>query len=161
MVASTRTVRTIGVALALAAALLVSACGGGSTDADVSAASSAATSTGGANTLLDAESQTVLDQELSYPKKQPAQVSSSIIELQPGQETGWHKHRTPMFVYVLEGTITVEYDAGVTNEYPAGTAMMEAVGVWHNGTNKGTEPVKMLVVNIGAKGVKNTVQRDG
>jgi quercetin dioxygenase-like cupin family protein len=64
-----------------------------------------------------------------------------------------------MYAYILEGTLTVEYDAGVTKEYPAGTALMEAQGVFHNGTNKGDSTVRVLVVNMGAKGVKNSVER--
>jgi quercetin dioxygenase-like cupin family protein len=139
---------------------LLTACGGGSTDASGSP-SAAASSTAGAKqqSLLDAQQLTVLDQPIKYPVKKPAQVSSSIVQLEPGQETGWHRHKVPMYAYVLEGTITVEYDAGVVKEYPAGTALMEAQGVWHNGTNKGDVPVRILEVNIGAKGVKNTVER--
>ena len=101
--------------------------------------------------LLDAQRLTVLDQPLRYPKKGAAQVSSSIVTLEPGQETGWHRHAAPMYAYVLEG--------GVVKDYPAGTALLEAVGTWHNGTNKGTSPARVLVVNMGAKGVKNTVKR--
>lgn len=125
----------------------------------MSAVATASAAGADSDVLLDAQSATVLDQQIAYPKKRPAQVSSSIVELQPGQETGWHKHKVPMYVYVLEGTVTVEYDAGVTKEYPAGTAVLEAVDVWHNGTNKGTDPVRMLVVNMGAKGLRNTVER--
>lgn len=151
--------RAVGAAAALASVMLVSACGGSTSDAAVSAAVSSSAGGAASKVLLDAQSGTVLDQRITYPKNKPAQISSSIVELEPGQETGWHKHRTPMYVYVLEGTVTVEYDAGVTKEYPAGTAIIEAVDVWHNGTNKGTDPVRMLVVNLGAKGVKNTVER--
>jgi quercetin dioxygenase-like cupin family protein len=143
----------------LTAALLLSGCGGSSGDATSSTAAAPASSTGNSQILLDGQQLTVLDQQISYPKKKPAQVSSSIVTLEPGQETGWHKHRTPMFAYVLEGTLTVEYDAGVTKEYPAGTAFMEAQGVWHNGTNKGDQTAHILEVNMGAKGVKNSVNR--
>lgn len=161
MITRTSRRRRLALAGALAATLLaLTACGGGS-DAAPSASSSgsAAASAASRQTLLDAQQLTVLDQQIKYPKKTPALISSSIVQLEPGQETGWHKHNAPMFAYVLEGTISVEYDAGVTKEYPAGTALMEAQGVWHNGTNKGDAPVRVLVVNMGAKGVKNTVER--
>jgi quercetin dioxygenase-like cupin family protein len=160
MVRSPRSLRAVVAAAVVGSVLLLAGCGGSSSEAEVSVAASASAAGGtDSNVLLDAESGTVLDQRITYPRNKPAQVSSSIVELEPGQETGWHKHKAPMYVYVLEGTVSVEYDAGVTKEYPAGTAMVEAVDVWHNGTNKGTEPVRMLVVNIGAKGVKNTVER--
>jgi quercetin dioxygenase-like cupin family protein len=144
----------------LAALVLLTGCGGGSSDA-AGSSSAAPTSTAGAITqsLLDKQQLSVLDQPITYPTKKPAQVSSAIIRLEPGQETGWQKHKAPMFAYVLEGTLTVEYDAGVVKEFPAGTAFMDAQNVWHNGTNKGNSPVRLLVVNMGAKGVKNTIDR--
>jgi hypothetical protein len=53
----------------------------------------------------------------------------------------------------------VEYDAGVTKEFPAGTAFMQAQGVWNNSTNKADQAAHVLLVNLGAKGVKSTVKR--
>ncbi len=137
---------------------LLAGCGGGSESAASGSASGDAGAPG-SQVLLDKQQLTILDQQVVYPKKKPAQITSSIILLEPGQETGWHKHQVPMYAYMLEGTLTVEYDAGVTKEYPAGTALMEAQGVFHNGTNKGDTPVRVLVVQMGAKGVKNTVER--
>ena len=145
--------------LVLATSALLAGCGGSAAPAETGAAPTGAAAPGGSQVLLDAQRLTVLDQPLRYPKKGAAQVSSSIVTLEPGQETGWHRHAAPMYAYVLEGTITVEYDGGVVKDYPAGTALLEAVGTWHNGTNKGTSPARVLVVNMGAKGVKNTVKR--
>lgn len=142
------------------AVALLSGCGGGSAETSASgSASGSAAAAAGKQVLLDSQQLTVLDQPIAYPRKGSAQVSSAIVSLEPGQETGWHKHKVPMFAYVLEGTISVEYDAGVTKEYPAGTAIMEAQGVWHNGTNKGDAPVRILTVFMGAKGSRNTVER--
>ncbi|MDO8309681.1 MAG: cupin domain-containing protein [Actinomycetota bacterium] len=151
--------RRAAVALGAAGILLVSGCSGDSEATDASATASGASAPAGQQVLLDAQRLTVLDQQIVYPKKVPAQVTSSLIELQPGQETGWHRHNVPMYAYIMDGTLTVEYDAGVTNVYPAGTALMEAQGVFHNGTNKGEDPVRILVVYFGAKGAKNTVER--
>lgn len=141
----------------VAALVLLAGCGGGSDAA--SADSSASPGAVGSEVLLNKQQVTILDQPIVYPKKKAAQVSSSIVLLEPGQETGWHKDGVPMYAYVLEGTLTVEYDAGVTKEYPAGTALMEAQGVFHNGTNKGDSQVRVLAVYMGAKGVKNSVER--
>ena len=139
--------------------VLLAGCGGGSDAAATNPAASGSAGSAGNQVLLDKQQLTILDQPINYPKKKPAQISSSIVLLEPGQETGWHRHGTPMYAYILEGTLSVEYDAGVTKEYPAGTALMEAQGVFHNGTNKGDAPVRVLVVNMGAKGVKNSVER--
>ena len=156
---STRVRLAGAVSVLVIAAVALTACGGGDADPSAPASGSAGASSASRQTLLDAQQLTVLDQPVKYPKKKPAQVSSSIVQLEPGQETGWRKYNAPTYAYVLEGTISVEYDAGVTKEYPAGTALMEAEGVWQNGTNKGDQPVRMLLVNMGAKGVKNTVER--
>ena len=154
-----------GVAAVLLAATTLAACGGSSDGTSATPAATGGSAVGaevgaGAETLLEAQALTVLDQPIAYPKKKAAQVSSSIVQLEPGQETGWHKHNVPLYAYVLEGAVTVEYDAGVVKVYPAGTALMEAQGVWHNGTNQGDTVVRILTVYLGAKGVKNTVERD-
>ncbi len=148
-------------AAGVSVALLLAGCGGGAEEAPTTAAASgsAAAPPAGTEVLLDAVGVTVLDQTIAYPKKKPAQVSSSIVTIEPGQETGWHRHNVPMFAYVMEGTLTVEYDAGVTKEFAPGTAFMEAQGVFHNGLNRGEDAVRVLVVFMGAKGAKNTVQR--
>lgn len=108
--------------------------------------------------LLTQQQADVLDQILTYPSTSQAQVSSSIITIPVGMETGLHKHDAPMYAYVLTGQLTVTYDGGVIKTYKAGEAIMEAVGTAHNGQNTGTVPVEVLVVNIGADGVANTVK---
>jgi quercetin dioxygenase-like cupin family protein len=149
--------------LVLAAAMsLVLLAGCGSDDAAPAAsgeATAAAEGSASRQVLLDAQELDALDQQVSYPKKTPAQVSSELITLEPGQETGWHRHRVPVYYYVMEGTLTVEYDAGVVKTYPAGTAYLEAEDVWHNTTNAGEDAVRMLAVYMGAEGAKNTVER--
>ncbi len=146
------------IALALIGTL-VTACGG---DDDTVAPSpdspTTAKSTGTQQLMIDQEI-TVLDQKLVYPKKGRAQVSSMISTLEPGQETGWQLHRVPVYVYVLSGTYTVEYEAGVTKEFSAGSSTMQAIKANYNGINKGEDAVQLLTVFIGSKGKKNTVSR--
>lgn len=109
----------------------------------------------GPTSLLEGQRLTVLDQRIRYPKRTPVEVSSEIRVIEPGQETGWRRNRVPSYVYVLEGSITMDYDNGVTREFTAGDAYMEAQGVWHNGTNKSTEAVRLLSVHLGARGLEN------
>jgi quercetin dioxygenase-like cupin family protein len=105
--------------------------------------------------LLDKQTTTVLDQLLTYPSSGQAQVSSAVLTFAPGATTGMHRHDAPLYMYVLEGTITVTYEGGVVKEYSAGQAILEAVGTAHNGANLTDAPVKLLVVNMGAEGVAN------
>jgi quercetin dioxygenase-like cupin family protein len=62
-----------------------------------------------------------------------------------------------VFVYVLEGTLTVQADGGQPREYPAGKAFMEDINHWHQAFNKGTAPVKILVVFMGEEGKPTTI----
>jgi len=102
-------------------------------------------------TLLDAVDQTILGQQFVYPTGGPAQVSASIVTLQPGEETGWHHHNTPLVGYILEGTLTVDYGEDGTRTYETGDAIA------HNGSTEGDSRVQVLAVNIGSEGIDNTV----
>ncbi|MDA3022487.1 MAG: cupin domain-containing protein [Actinomycetota bacterium] len=145
-----------------ASLLLIAGCGSGG-EAAVSTAPGvvilATAAAGDPDVLLDAQALTVLDQPVRYPKKKAAEISSAILALDPGQETGWHKYRTPLYAYILEGTLTVEYDAGVVKEFAAGTALVDAMNVWLNSSNRTDGPVRVLMVHLGAAGITNSVQR--
>ena len=137
----------------------MSACGGGGDPAATSSDMPSTVEVTGTQQLMIDQEITVLDQKLVYPKKGVAQVSSAVTTLEPGQETGWQLHPVPVFVYVLSGTYTVEYEAGVTKEFPAGSSIMQATKTNYNGINKGEETVQLLTVFMGAQGKRNTVMR--
>ncbi len=99
--------------------------------------------------LLD-ETKTNLGQPLQYPQDDQAQITSMIVSLMPGEETGMHRHPNPTYGYVLEGEVTVTYPDEVSKTYRQGEAMLEAVNVWHNGKNTGSVPLRILAVFIGA-----------
>jgi quercetin dioxygenase-like cupin family protein len=139
-------------AIAVAAVLLaLQACG---TDNDSSATSEDATQR--VEVLLDAVDETILGQQFVYPTDGSTQVSVSIVTLQPGEETGWHHHNTPLVGYILEGTLTVNYGDDGTRTYETGDALVEAIDVSHNGSTEGDARVQILVVNVGSEGIDNT-----
>lgn len=111
----------------------------------------------GVEVLLSKAMATTLGQPLVYPESTPAQLSSSILTLAPGQQTGWHLHDAPLYFYVMSGSVEVSYEGGITKTYDAGTAVIEAIETPHNGRNPGATDTVVLVVNIGAEGVPNTV----
>ena len=113
--------------------------------------------TGTATTALLDSGKTVLGQTFSYSTKTPAKVTSEIIALAPGAETGWHKHEVPLFGYVLDGELSVDYGADGTRVYRKGEAFIEAIGIPHNGRNTGPGEVRLLAVFMGADGVPDTV----
>jgi quercetin dioxygenase-like cupin family protein len=105
--------------------------------------------------------ETVLGQTISYPAGKPAKVTAAIITMLPGEATGWHQHDVPMFDYILEGEVTVDYGAQGTRVYRTGEAVMEAIAVAHNGRNTGSGPARILAVFMGADSVPNTVLLKG
>ena len=100
--------------------------------------------------------QTVLGQPIVYPTEAPAKVAALVVTMQPGEETGWHQHDVPMFGYVLEGEVTVDYGAKGTRVYRRGDAIVEAIDVPHNGRNTGSGEARILAVFMGANGVPDT-----
>ena len=112
--------------------------------------------------LLQAQRLNVLEQQIIYPTQQPAEVTSVISVLQPGEETGWHKHMVPLHAYVMEGTTTMELEINggtQTRNFSKGDAWVGAADVWHNASNKTDQPVAVFVVFMGANGLENTIRR--
>lgn len=110
-------------------------------------------------TLLET-SQTILGQSIAYPTQGAAKVTAVVVAMQPGEETGWHRHDVPMFGYILEGEITVDYGAHGTRVYRQGDAAMGAIDLAHNGRNTGSGVARILAVFMGADGVPDTVKAD-
>jgi quercetin dioxygenase-like cupin family protein len=102
----------------------------------------------------------IVDQAIAYPPGTP-KVTSAIVVIPPGKETGWHTHEVPLYVYVLEGVVTVDYGSKSTKAYEAGETFMEAMNWPHNGMNKGTVPVRILVVYMGSEEKTNTASAPG
>lgn len=109
--------------------------------------------------ILDNQELTALDQRITYPKKKPARISSETVVLEAGEQTGWQRHRIPVYVHVLSGTYTVDYGEGALVEYPEGSAFVQATKTDYNGSNVGEEPVSVLHVYMGAKGIRDVIER--
>ena len=66
-------------------------------------------------------------------------------------------HPVPSANYVLEGEVTIELDDHRHLTYRAGQAFVGAVQTWHNASNRGTIPAKVLVVFAGKEGQLVTI----
>lgn len=111
---------------------------------------------------LHAESQVVVKPVLSttvtssgqpivLPQKD-AQVVVSTYEIAAGAALPEHKHPFPRYGYVLTGNLRVINDeTGKTEDYKTGDFILESVGQWHRGINTGSEPLKLLVIDIREK----------
>lgn len=98
----------------------------------------------------------VVGETIRYPAGQ-AHVTAAIVTLAPGERTIVHKHGVPMFAYILEGEITVDYGDKGRRTYRPGDALMEAMDVAHFGENTGTQPMRLVAVYMGAKGASDVV----
>jgi quercetin dioxygenase-like cupin family protein len=100
---------------------------------------------------------TVTGEPIRYPTGAPAQLTAFEITLQPGQQTGWHTHPVPLFGYILEGELTVDYGAKGLRTYRKGDGLAEAMNEAHNGRNLGQSPVTILAVFAGMEGLPASV----
>ena len=101
-------------------------------------------------------STTVLGEPLRYPSGTP-HVTSAIVTLAPGAHTILHKHGVPMFAYILDGEITVDYGKHGKRTYRKGQSLMEAMHIAHFGENTGTEPMRLIAVYMGSKRAKDVI----
>ena len=99
---------------------------------------------------------TIIDQPIAYPAGTP-KVTAAIVTIPPGGQTGWHLHEVPLFAYILEGEITLDYGEKGIKTAKAGDSMLEAMNWAHNGMNKGDVPLRILAVYMGADGLANAV----
>ncbi len=107
--------------------------------------------------LLLSTQQTVIGQPISYPTGSPAKVTAATVTMMPGQSTGWHKHDVPLFGYMLDGEITVDYGPKLGKKiYRKGDTLMEAIREPHDGTATSPKPASILVFFAGAERIKNT-----
>ncbi len=100
---------------------------------------------------------TVTGEPIRYPTDAPARLTAMEITLEPGQQTGWHTHPVPVFGYILDGELTVDYGAKGLRTYVKGEGLAEAMNEAHDGRNTGPGPVRILALFIGAEGLQASV----
>lgn len=100
---------------------------------------------------------TAVGEEIAWPTSGKANVDAMLVTIAPGEKTQLHRHGVPLFVYVLDGELEVDYEGVGRKEYKAGMSFLEAMGVTHTGINTGTAPVRILAVYMGAEGLQNVI----
>jgi hypothetical protein len=94
----------------------------------------------------------------------PLFVTGSTVELAAGGQTGREQFRVPTFIYVIEGILTTDYEAGPigikgAQYHAAGQSFMDQGGWWHNHMNKSDKPVKYLMLHLGYPGRPDPIQK--
>ena len=93
----------------------------------------------------------------------PVAISGATVALEPGGQTGRQRFAVPTYLYVIEGALTTEYEAGPDGTrgaqyHAAGQSFVDPGGIWHNHRNGTSTPLKYLIVHIGYPGAP-TVQQ--
>jgi quercetin dioxygenase-like cupin family protein len=100
-------------------------------------------------------SETVLGEEFFYPEGR-ARITAAVVTVPPGAVLPPHLHPVPLFAYVLQGELIVDYGSEGERVYRSGDSLVEAYDWPHQGRNGGRGIVKILVVYAGAEGVPDS-----
>jgi quercetin dioxygenase-like cupin family protein len=94
----------------------------------------------------------------------PLLLTGGTVELAAGGQTGRQQFRVPTYIYVLEGVLTTDYEAGPVGikgaqYHSAGQSFMDNGGWWHNHANRSSKPVRYLMLHLGYPGRPDPVQK--
>jgi len=108
-------------------------------------------------TMTDVSKDSVTDagEPIIYLNTPNPEISSNIMTIPAGTTTEWMVHPVQGYVYVLEGTLIVEFEDGARKEFKAGQGFPQARSKWHRGRNDGKGVVRFLAVFFGGKDVPN------
>ena len=108
-------------------------------------------------TPLTSKTTTASGQLITLPQKN-VEVQVSRYQIAPGATLPVHKHPFPRYAYVEQGRLKVtNVGTGASNTYKSGDFIIEMIGQWHQATNIGADPVKLLVIDQVEQGAKNTI----
>lgn len=104
--------------------------------------------------VISTSNETIAGEPLAYPATPEPEVMSALFTMEPGEQSEWMVHPVQGFLYVLEGTLTVEFaEDGSRQSFEAGTAFLQTRTKWHRGRNDGDTTMRFLAVFIGARSV--------
>lgn len=108
-------------------------------------------------TPVSQDSVTIAGEPELYLNTPEPQVTSVVFTFPPGSVSQWMTHPAPAYVYVLEGTLVVEFEDGSRQTFHAGQGFLQCRSKWHRGRNDSSQTMRFLAVFFGAKGVPNVV----
>jgi len=94
----------------------------------------------------------------SYRTEVPLAMSGQKVEIAGGGETARQMFLVPAFIYVLDGVLTVDSEAGATGvkglQYYAGgqAVALPPTGTWLYFYNSGQDPVTFIVLYVAPPG---------
>lgn len=89
---------------------------------------------------------TISGQPITVPVN--PKMQASIITIEPGKSLPVHKHPYIRYAYVQKGELDVTLvDEKKSVHFKAGDAFAEIIDGWHFGTNNGSVPTQLLVID--------------
>ena len=85
-----------------------------------------------------------------FPKDDQLEARVLTATVQPGATSPWHTHPAPVAVYVIEGTITLEFDGREPVTKKAGEALLEPANVKVRAANHGQTPTRVVIFQVSA-----------
>jgi quercetin dioxygenase-like cupin family protein len=96
--------------------------------------------------------------QIVYPEGQ-AELTALLVEIAPGESTGWHQHPVPSFGFLLEGNLEITLMDGRVKRMQPGEALSEVTDTMHLGRAVSKTPVKIVVFYAGAVGTALTLNQ--
>jgi quercetin dioxygenase-like cupin family protein len=103
---------------------------------------------------------TSIGQKIVYPDFQDDEVTILKITIPRGESTGWHKHSFPVFAYVVQGILTIDFENNTSKQFSTHSSFAEVVNTYHNGINKGDEDVILIAFFMGEKGKSLSIHKE-
>ena len=91
------------------------------------------------------------------PKGDKLEARLATATIDPGAVGKWHTYPNHPVVYVLEGTVTVEFKDGEPKVFKAGEGFVEPVNKVLRGRNNGRTPVKLVIFQLSPPEVPDAV----
>ena len=89
-------------------------------------------------TIIQAET-TMIGQPIRFPQTD-GQITAVLAEVAPGGQVGRHMHPVPLFVYILEGTLTIDMEQHGVHAFKAGEGLAEVIHTWHKAETSAINP---------------------
>lgn len=91
--------------------------------------------------------------EKALPNAEGKVIHIDHFKLPPGFVGGKHYHSGPVYVYVLDGTFSIDEEGKPTKTFQAGEVYEEPIGTTMQATNKSAdEPIELLVIQVADEG---------
>lgn len=90
----------------------------------------------------------ILAHPLDVPEGQALEARVVHATIEPRTRAAWHTHPTPVYLYIMKGTLTMEVEGQEPRPIAAGEAVAEPLNSPMRVMNEGDEQVEIVVFQI-------------